>query len=202
MTARAVAVEQTGDRILDAALVLWAEVPFDQLRLETIAERAAVTVPTVVRRFGGKAGVVVSLVERELGRLIDQREAHSGDPTTVVIADLVRFYERFGALILKMYGEAPLVDGLAEVAARARRQHLAWCRETFASRLPALDQADADRRLAQLVAVCDATTWWILRADCGLDAGATLTALTELVGHLLPPDTAPAVVARVTGPMP
>lgn len=189
MTVRAATVTETSDRILDAAMSLWTREPFDRIRLDALADRAGVAVPTIVRRFGGKAGVIVALVEREIAALASIRRARATDPTTQVIADLVDHYEAYGALILKMYAEAPLVSGLPELAARARTYHLTWCRETFADRLPPADRRTGARRIAQLTAICDATTWRILREDGGLDAVQIRTALLELVDPLLVADS-------------
>jgi hypothetical protein len=62
-----------------------------------------------------------------------------------------------------------------------------WCRRTFEQHLdPSLDGATQRLRLAQIVAVCDATTWRILRADGGLTAAETATALRAFLAPLLP----------------
>ena len=52
MTARADAAERTGERITDAMLRRFAELPYDRIRLEDVAAVAEVTVQTVIRRFG------------------------------------------------------------------------------------------------------------------------------------------------------
>lgn len=184
MSARADAVRETGDRILDATLALFARHPVDRIRLDELASTAGVTVPTIVRRYGGKAGVIVALVERELARLAARRTAHADDQLDDVIHDLVAHYEGYGALILKVYSEAPLIDGLPEIAARARAYHVAWCRETFGGRI-AGDAALHARRLATAIAVCDATTWRILREDGGLDPAETRGALRDLLAPII-----------------
>ena len=184
MGARAESIKETGDRILDAALVLFAEHPVDRIRLDEIAGRSGVTVPTIVRRYGGKSGVVVALVEREFTRIAARRTAHTDDPIREVIRDLVAHYERYGLLILKVYSESPLIEGLAEVAARARECHVAWCRVTLGRRITG-DPAVHARRLAAAIAVCDATTWRILRQDGGLDASQTRVALGEMLAPIL-----------------
>lgn len=174
----------TGTRILDAALALYAAHPVDEIRLESIAADADVSVPTIVRRYGGKAGVIVALVRRELTQLADRRAAHAEDPLETIVADLVEHYERYGLLILKVYAESPLIEGLAEVAAQGRSYHVDWCRRTFARRVRG-DATTRSRRLAAAVAVCDATTWRILRYDGGLDPCETGSALRELLEPLL-----------------
>ena len=188
MTARAEAAERTGQRVIDAMLGLYADVPYDRIRLEDVAAKADVTVQTVIRRFGTKHGLLAATVERELSRLAADREAAVGESPEGTLHSLVRYYEDHGALILKLYAEAGQAPGVPELAARSRSYHVSWCREAFAERLDGTpDQATRTRRLAQVVAVCDATTWRILRFDGGLSAQQTEEALLEMLLSLLPP---------------
>jgi hypothetical protein len=127
-------------------------------------------------------------VERELGRIADARNSAAHLTADETIAALVLHYENYGALILKTYSEAPLVPGLPEIAARGRDFHVGWCKHVFAAHLdPALDNTTRSRRLAQIVAICDATTWRILRFDGNLDPHQTERALRELLAPLLRP---------------
>jgi AcrR family transcriptional regulator len=68
MSARAEATARTGERILDAAIDLFWEQPTDRLSLEDVARRADVSVQTVIRRFGGKDGLLAAAGEREAAR--------------------------------------------------------------------------------------------------------------------------------------
>ena len=186
MSARAEAAEQTGHRIVDAMLKRFSSAPYDQIRLEDVADDAAVTVQTVLRRFGSKSGVMRAVVQRELGTIAAARAAADTSDPERTIAELVAHYERYGALILKAYSEAPFIDGLVELVGAGRRHHLAWCRDAFAEHLePGLDPTTRARRRAQLTAICDATTWRILREDLGLSRAQTRQALTEMVSSLL-----------------
>lgn len=187
MSARAEAAERTGERIIDAMLSRYAAVPYDQLRLEDVAGDAGVTVQTVIRRFGGKPGLLVATIEREFVRLAGDRTAALGEGPSSTLRSLVDYYEDHGALILKMYAEAHQAPGVPELAARARAYHVAWCREAFAASLgDGLDDVTRQRRLAQVVAICDATTWRILRVDGQLSPEQTEEALRELLLPLLP----------------
>ncbi|HVW82267.1 MAG TPA: TetR/AcrR family transcriptional regulator [Mycobacteriales bacterium] len=186
MTARAQAAEKTAQDIADAMLRLFGSSPYEQIRLEDVATAAGVTVQTVLRRFGSKAALMCAVVERELAVIANERAAAETGSLEQVIDELVRHYERYGELILKMYREAPLVEGLPELAAAGRAQHLRWCQTAFAARVKAdLDPTTRKRRVAQFTAVCDATTWRILRKDRGLSAAQTCRALSELVAPLV-----------------
>ena len=186
MTARADAAERTGERIVDAMLQRYSELPYDRIRLDALAADADVTVQTVIRRFGSKHGLLAATVERELARLAaDRAAALGGDPASTLHA-LVQYYERHGLLILKLYAEAHQAPGLPELAARGREYHVNWCRQAFADALTRVQDTTLHaRRLAQVVAICDATTWRILRFDGGLGPDQTELALLELLRPLL-----------------
>ena len=187
MTARADAAERTGERIIDAMLSRYADVPYDRIRLEDVAAEAGVTVQTVIRRFGSKHGLLAATVERELVRLAADRAAALGESPQSTVRALVGYYEDHGALILKMYAEAHQAPGVPELAARGRDFHVGWCREAFADAVgEGLDVATRARRLAQVVALCDATTWRILRFDGHLSPQQTEQALLEILLPLLP----------------
>lgn len=190
MTARAEATARTGERIIDAMLARYAVVPYDRIRLEDVAADAEVSVQTVIRRFGTKDGLLAATVERELTRLAADRAAAMGDGPQDTLHSLVGYYENHGALILKLYAEAGQAAGVPELAARGRAYHVAWCKDAFSKALGhGVDPLTRDRRLAQVVAVCDATTWRILRFDGHLSPEQTEQALLELLLPLLRPQT-------------
>lgn len=184
MIARADSAARTAESILDATLGLWARLPYDQIRLDAIAAQAGVTVPTVVRRFGSKAGALCALVDRELDALERTRRPLADASTGEIVDHLVVFYEEFGLAILKLYSEAPFVEGLALRAARAREQHVGWLRTVFGGRVSGDQRAHA-RRLAQVIAALDATTWRILRHENDLSQGEVALAFTELLEPLV-----------------
>lgn len=186
MTARADAAERTGERIVDAMLRRYSQLPYAQIRLDDLAADAGVTVQTVIRRFGSKPGLLAATVERELTRLAADRSAALGaDPESTLHA-LVGYYEAYGLLILKLFSEAHEAPGVPELAAQGRVLHVTWCREAFSAALAHVtDAAVRERRLAQVVALCDATTWRILRFDGGLSPEETELALRELLLPLL-----------------
>lgn len=186
MTARADAAERTGERIVDAMLARYATTPYDRIRLEDVAADAGVSAQTVIRRFASKHGLLGATVERELARIGAERAAALGQDPERTLHALVDYYESHGLLILKVYAEARQAPGVPELAARGRQFHVEWCHRAFGGSLgAALDEPTRRRRLAQVVAICDATTWRILRHDGGLSPAETERALLELMGPVL-----------------
>jgi AcrR family transcriptional regulator len=184
MVARAQAAAVTRERILDAAVELFWE-RGEIASLDAVAQRADVTVQTVIRRFGGRDGLFAAAAERETDRVRRQRdEAPVGDGDGAVRV-LVDHYEEVGDGVLRLLSQEERLPGVRAVADSGRRYHRDWCERVFAPALDGRTDTDRARRLAQLVAVCDVSTWKLLRRDAGLSRGQTELALAELVQPLL-----------------
>lgn len=83
-------VQSTRARILDAATRLFLSVGYSQTNLDTVAEEAGVTKPTVYSHFKSKKGLFDAVINRSA----EQRIASMGDllvPTDDPRQDLVRF---------------------------------------------------------------------------------------------------------------
>jgi AcrR family transcriptional regulator len=185
MVARAEAAATTAERILDAAVEVFWELPTDEISLDEIARRAGVTVQTVIRRFGGREGLVAAAVERESEKVRRQRdEAVPGDPAGAVRV-LFEHYEVTGDRVLKMLAEEERIPALKAIVDRGRTVHRAWCARVFAPALARLRGLERERRLAQFVALCDVYTWKLLRRDAGLSRRHTELAVIELLNPLL-----------------
>ena len=187
MTARAESAAATGERILDAAIALFWERPTDQIGLRDVAERAGVTVQTVIRRYGGREGLLAAAGERQIRATEAERAVPVGDVEAAVSA-LLDHYEHRAAGVLRLLaaeGSSPVLAGFAE---RGRHLHRQWCRDAFAPFLAHLTGVQRKRRVAQVVAVCDVYTWKLLRLDAGLSRRQTHLAIAELLGPLLTTD--------------
>jgi hypothetical protein len=90
-----------------------------------------------------------------------------------------------GDRVLRLLAEEHRADELRVIADGGRAIHSEWCERVFAPALDRLEGAARQRRLAQLVAVCDVCTWKLLRRDSGLGRRETELALVELLEPLL-----------------
>lgn len=181
MDARAEAAAATAERIVDATTELFWEQPTDQIRLDEVAARAGVTVQTVIRRFGGREGLFEAAASREQGRVRQARAAVTPGDVPGAVANLIDHYEGLGDRVLRMLAEEDRTPALRDVVTQGRTLHREWCRAAFAPFLTGLAGVARDRRLAQLVAVCDVYTWKVLRRDCGLSRAQTTKAITEML---------------------
>lgn len=186
MTARADSAQATADRILDATSEVFWERPTESVSLDEIARRAGTTKQTVLRHFRSKDALFAAAVEREFTAVQAEREQEgSGDPGEVARV-LVAHYERVGDGVLRLLTEAQRNSTLEEIAERGRAFHAEWCEREFETTLHELKGAARNRRLAQLIAVCDLYVWDLLKRR-GLSRRQTETAMRELIEPLLAP---------------
>lgn len=181
MGARAEAAEETRLRILDAVIGLHMERYYDQISLDDVAERAGVTVQTVLRRFDSKDQLidVASEVARE--RVMSQRsEAPVGDIAGVV-ENLVDHYEEWGDGMLRLLAQEDRVPAFRKATDAGRTLHYEWVERTFAPLLAERAGEARERLLAELVAVCDVYFWKILSRDLGLSREQTVLAMRETI---------------------
>jgi AcrR family transcriptional regulator len=198
--ARAQAQKRTRETLLQAAAEEVERDGWTQASLESVAERAGVTKQTALRHFGSKEGLLDAVIRRTSSIVVKERaEAPVGDIPGAV-ANLMRHYERYGEMVTRLL---PYRDAVVRVLPEEHRPslvqravdrghevHEEWVLRTFEPQLANLD-VDArarERRLAQLVAVCDVYMWKILRRDLGLSLTRTEAALVELIERLVEPD--------------
>ena len=186
MRARAESAAATAERILSAAWRLFAAMPFDEVMLADVAADADVTVQTVLRRFGSKEGLVAGLVEAMVPVVEAQRgHAPVGDVAGAV-ANLVDHYEELGDTVLHLLRQETRVAAFASAMSAGRQVHAAWVDRVFEPWLAKRSGVARTRLRAQLVAVCDVYTWFLLRRQAGLTRRATEQSIRELVEGVLP----------------
>src|SRR5262249_42989512 len=152
---------------------------FAEITLADIAARSGVTTQTVLRRFGDKDAVFAAMFAKLGIDIVERRGRVRSNAIDDIVANLVDNYELSGPLTLKMLAEEATTPAVRDVLAAGRRYHREWCMTVFSDTLAVLPPADRDRRLAQLVAICDLHTWAVLRIGSGLSRRATKLALSE-----------------------
>jgi AcrR family transcriptional regulator len=182
MTARARAVEETRARILDACVALHGERPVTEIGLDDIAARAGVSVQTVLRHFGSRAGLEEASFERAQRAVADERRTPVGDVAAAVQV-IVEHYERRGDMALLMLAQESHQDLMARITRQGKAMHRAWVVEVFAPFLAAADDPEALTDL--LVVATDVYAWKLLRRDRGLSRERTESRMRRLVEGLL-----------------
>ena len=177
MSARARAVEQTRTRILDAVVSLSGQRRLAAISLDDVATLAGVSVQTVLRQFGSRAGLIDAATAYVNDAVVRERRAPAGDLDDA-IRTLVDHYEARGTFALLLLSQETEDPQVQTVTAEGKRLHRAWVEEVFAPLGP-------DEELVDLLVVAtDVYTWKLLRLDRGLSRRQTEERMKTLVRAL------------------
>jgi AcrR family transcriptional regulator len=178
MGARAQAVDATRRRIMDALITLAGERPFVEVTLDAIAERAGVSVQTVLRQFGSRDGLFAEAMDAAMVDAEDERRTPPGD-VAAAVRIVVDHYERRGRTALLMLAQEGYDDVARKATDRGKAMHRDWVRDAFA---PATDD---EALLDLLVVASDVYTWKLLRIDRGHSRSVTERRMHQLVDAVL-----------------
>jgi AcrR family transcriptional regulator len=179
MGTRQQAKTATRDVIIRAAIdTFMAERSF-AITLPSVAERAQVTVKTVLRHFGSRDSLIDAAWAQAYDEVMAERIAPQGNPEAALEV-LIAHYERRGEVALAM-----LADDIDPRAARmnnaGRLAHREWVEQVFTDRLPAT-VVERARLVDVLVVATDVYAWKLLRLDRGLpvhDVADRMLLMTE-----------------------
>ena len=187
MRARAEAAERTARNILTATVDLWREHALDDVTLQMIAERAGVTVQTVIRRFGSKDGVIDTCIRSDAAAIVAHRaQAPVGD-VGAALDVLFEHYEQVGDAVLRTLDLQERYPAAKAITDAGRAEHRAWCERVFAPYLPAVTSDRYATRVDAFVAATDLYLWKLLRRDLGRSTAEALQAVRALVDGLTRP---------------
>lgn len=186
-TARAEAASATAERILDAFIVRLRADWFDEIRLEDLARDAEVTVQTVIRRFGGKEGLLEAGNRRLSAEIIEGRQIPVGN-VPVALDALIAEYEEHGHFVLRLLAQEDRYPAIRVITDNGRAVHRRWVGEVFAPWLARL--AEPARRAAhdRLVVALDLYVWKLIRVDMRRSLGELREAVLALSAAALDTD--------------
>jgi AcrR family transcriptional regulator len=179
MTTRAVAVQQTRERILAAMFKLGTQRLFPEISLEDVAAEAGVSVQTVLRQFGSRAGLIEANIEHAVGQIAEERATPVGDVDAAVRV-ICEHYESRGHIALLMLAQEKSDPQVGSLTERGRRMHRQWVEDVFAP-----FAGRNDKIVDLLVVATDVYTWKLLRRDRGLSAVQTRERIHTLVTAVL-----------------
>jgi AcrR family transcriptional regulator len=165
MSGRQLAKGATRDGIIKAAIdCIMAERSF-AVTLPAVAERANVTVKTVLRHFGSRDALIDAAWKQAYDEVMAERVPPPGD-SDAALTVLIAHYEKRGGVVLAMLAEEN-DPRAARMTTSGRLAHREWVEQVFAEHLP--EQSDSRSRLVDvLVVATDVYAWKLLRADRGL----------------------------------
>ena len=184
MAARAEAAAATAERILDAAVDMFTERPYEDVSLDLIAAESGVTKRTLLRRFESKEALFGVAMQRAVGEMVAHRDAAPVGDVPGAVANVVGQYERWGTNRLRLLAQEDRIPVVAEWVQGGRAYHWDWVARVFAPQLAGLRGAARKRRVAALVALTDVYTWKLLRRDLGLTRADTERTLIDLIDKL------------------
>jgi AcrR family transcriptional regulator len=181
-SARAQSADETRLRIVDAFFGLAEVRMFPDISLDDVATAAGVSVQTILRHFGTRAGVIDATTEHALAQVADERATPVGDVDAAVRV-IVDHYEQRGRTALLMLAQESRDSQIGKITEQGRRMHREWVEETFSP------FATAGHALIDLLVVAtDVYTWKLLRLDRGHSRARTEQLIHHMVTTLIAAD--------------
>jgi AcrR family transcriptional regulator len=168
MRARGQAKAATREAVIAAAIDTFTAERSFSITLAPVAERAGVTVKTILRHFGGREALIEAAWLRVLRDVVAERSALPGD-LEGSLRVLNAHYERRGPMVLGALAEEDKDPRAQRMCDAGRIGHRAWLEEVFGSYLPE-QRAIRSRLVDALVVATDVYAWKLLRLDRGLSA--------------------------------
>jgi AcrR family transcriptional regulator len=177
MAMRAEKATATRALIVEAACRLLRERFLADVTLESIAERAGVTVRTVLRHFGTRELLIDAAGADLRQRVIDQRNTAPIGNIAGAVATLFDHYEEWGDYVIRNLAQEDQVPGAHESVKAGRRAHRQWVERTFAPR--------GEEAVNAVIAAADVYTWKLLRRDKKLDRAEAEAVVSRLISGVI-----------------
>lgn len=136
--------------------------------------------PTVVRRFGGKDGLL-DAVQKRLAKEITERRRISPGDIGLAIGILMEDYEATGDLVMRVLAQEERHPPFKAMADIGRVFHRNWIASVFAPWLEGLPDAARQARLDAFVIATDIYVWKLARRDMGRSRAEALSLFHTLV---------------------
>ena len=182
--ARAEASEATHQRIMDALIGLVSERWSMSVQLSEVAERAGVSVQTILRRFGSRDGLFDQALAAEGAKVEAERRAPAGEPEEA-LRILVDHYEKRGDGVMALLAQEATDERIRAIVTNGRAVHRDWVASVFTPWLEGIDEAERRDRMRLLIVATDVYVWKLLRRDMGLPRGEAQAHMLRLVRSTL-----------------
>jgi AcrR family transcriptional regulator len=183
MTARAEAAAETARRIIEAAAELFIALDYEDVTLQAIAERAGVTLQTVLRRFGDKERLTTTVAELKRNEIRRARMPSSPGNIDEAVHLLLNSYSSLADITWRFLRQERRIPILKRTLDSARQLHRGWIEAVFA---PLLPQGRARARAVRMLfAVTDFYQWKLLHIDLGLGRAEVERTMRDLVKAVL-----------------
>jgi AcrR family transcriptional regulator len=185
MSNRAAQAEATRERIRQAAVALYRERALDGFTLEEVAQRAEVTVQTVLRAFKSKDQLImtalIALADETQPIKIPRVPGDVGEAVSIFFG----LYEEVGDFVIQQLGDELRLPGLKSELDAGRRGHANWIEQAFAPFLARQDSKARTQMFQALMVATDVYVWKLLRRDQKLDRGDAETVMRRLISGVI-----------------
>jgi AcrR family transcriptional regulator len=184
MRVRAEAASQSRARVISAVIGIANEKPVAAITLPLVADRAGVSVQTVLRQFGSRERLIEEAAQAARADVLAERPADPDDIDGSLDA-LIDHYEARGDGVVLLLGQESWDPTAAAITSDGKLLHRDWVRRTFERSLSLMAEAHRDEVLDVLVVATDVYAWKLLRRDRGLTRDDTADRMRGLVESIL-----------------
>ncbi len=185
MSTRAAQAEATRERIRQAAVALYRERALDGFTLEEVAQRAEVTVQTVLRAFKSKDQLIMTalraLAEETQPIKIPRVPGDVAEAVTIFF-DL---YEEVGDFVMQQLGDEPRLPAIKSDIDAGRQGHAKWVEAAFAPQLTRQAGKGRAQMFHALMVATDVYVWKLLRRDQKLDRADAEAVMGQLINGVI-----------------
>lgn len=167
-------------RILDTVANLYEEEWLDKITLQQVADRAGLTVKTVMRHFGSKENLLFEAHKDVLSRPDMQRGEPEPGNAAEAVTYIIDHYELMGRSLWRMLTQEERYPSLRPLLENGRSFHTTWVQNAFAPQL-----ADQPNLLTQLYTLTDLFIWKLLRLERGLSRKETEETMLAMITAVL-----------------
>jgi len=123
MSKRAETAAETERAIFAATADLWCERAFADITLDAIAERAGVSVRTIIRRYGSRDGLFITCIQNSSDEIESDREKAEVGDIEGAIHYLLKDYEAYGDTIIRTLAVEYQIEAAQKVIQAGRDYH-------------------------------------------------------------------------------
>lgn len=185
MTARADQVARNEQNILDAMVALWLELPIHEITLELVAEKAGVTVRTILRKYGSKEGLIEACLDNDAVDANRTRQVSRPGDVPAILQALLAEYEAMGPAVIRTIAVEEQFPAAAKILEKGRLEHRAWCARVFEPYLPDPASDGYELKLSAFITATEIYLWKLLRKDMGKSYEETLQVFQMLIEGII-----------------